>query len=139
MYKLDTVVKYKDDDGYRRCLLAAFSIKPENAEREDPFIQIDIECKHLLAQTSCYKNLIELYRDVSMEHVFMRNESIGLCLLFSFQYFKVFHHFLRDFIPLCRDIHSTHDGGEDEINILHNIIRDQQNLLITILRSNIFE
>jgi hypothetical protein len=134
MYNTDVIVEFDDDDGYRQCMLAVFSVDPETIDDVDPFIKIEIECDSILEQLNSYQELISIFREMAMQNVHLDNASIGLCLMFSFENFSIFHFFLREFFPLCEELNQC--GNEEEINI---IVKYKQTLLIQKLRDNLIQ
>lgn len=131
MYNTDIRVEYDDDEGYRRCILAVFSIDidPQLLDVVDPFEVIQKECDDIIAQTGHYQELNQVYKDIAMQHLLCEDRAIGLCLLFSYENFQTFHNFLAQFLPLC--------GVDGEEKIPSNSKVKEE--LIQLLRTKLFE
>lgn len=97
-YPIDLQIQYTNDDEYRECITRVFHFddKKNNGEDDISTKMLDI----LFEKTSVnFKELYELSSAVMM----MEDLEIGLAILFSYDYFSLFHLCLCDYLLINQE------------------------------------
>ena len=89
MYNFDLNVSYDTDDEYRKVLLEAFGLE----SYDDKIIGIQ---KNIFNEIKNNKLFNELLTKAS-NSILSEDLEMGLVLLFSYSYFKIFHTILKEF------------------------------------------
>lgn len=97
-YPTHIEIQYTNDDEYRECIIRVFHYDDTNDNSDDSYSSklLDI----IFEETS--DNLRELY-ELSSAVMMMESLDIGLAILFSYDYFALFHLCLCDYLALNQE------------------------------------
>lgn len=118
MYHHSLEIVYSDDDEYRDCIRRVFSMNPANCTDDDGFIYDDKNVSagldFIFAKTKDVTEFRDLYL-VGAAKMLSNELEIGMAIIFSYEYFDLFHVCLADYIR---------DGvvGSDNYTKLHKKI-----------------
>ena len=89
-YKYDTSIQYDDDDEYRNCICQVFQM----AEYDDTALSAGLDA--IFRKTSSNPRFTEVY-GIAAGKMMSEDPEFGLAILFSYDYFELFHLCLVDF------------------------------------------
>jgi hypothetical protein len=100
MYNTIFPVKYQTDEEYRSCICRIFSDADADADTDEAPLNENTQDK-ILDFVYNKTHLLPLFRELyefSAAKIFSRDLDLGMALLFSFDYFDLFHHCLVLFL-----------------------------------------
>ena len=83
-YKYDTSIQYDDDDEYRNCICRVFQM----TEYDDTALSAGLDA--IFLKTSSNPRFTEVY-GIAAGKMMSEDPEFGLAILFSYDYFAVFH------------------------------------------------
>jgi hypothetical protein len=97
-YPIHFQIQYSNDDEYRECLIQVFHYDDTNDNSDDSYSSKLLDV--LFEKTSVH--LRELY-ELSSAIMMTENLDIGLAILFSYDYFSLFHLCLCDYFAINQE------------------------------------
>lgn len=97
-YPIDIQIKYSNDDEYRECLIQVFHYDDTNDDSDDNYSSKLLDL--IFEKTSVH--LREIY-ELSSAVMMMEDLDIGLAILFSYDYFSLFHLCLCDYFAINQE------------------------------------
>ncbi len=101
MYHHSLEIVYSDDDEYRDCIRRVFSMDPANCTDDDGYVYDDKNVSAGLDEIFAITKDIPEFRDlylVGAGKMMSTDLEIGMAIVFSYEYFDLFHVCLADYI-----------------------------------------
>ena len=93
MYDHNLNVKYIDDDEYRNCICQVFGA--ENSDYDDKTVSAGLD--YIYEKTKLVPAFCDLYT-IGAAKMISTDPEIGMAIVFSYDYFELFHLCLVDFL-----------------------------------------
>jgi hypothetical protein len=101
MYHHSLEIVYSDDDEYRDCIRRVFSMDPANCTDDDGYVYDDKNVSAGLDEVFTITKDVPEFRDIYLVcagKMLSTELEIGMALIFSYEYFDLFHLCLADYM-----------------------------------------
>lgn len=119
-YPIDLEIQYTDDDEYRQCICRLFQIQLSNDGDFDPS-QFKAMLESIYDSTCNIRVFQKLYKDAAAK-VISEDTSLGLAILFSYDYFAAFHRVLCGYYRAI-EADEAYDVSSKDISTLRALMQ----------------
>ena len=121
-YNFNYIVKYENNDEYRRDITNVFNMDLTEIENPDDLVFYDNTAvmqgiDYIYFKTCSNEAFLELY-EKSAASLFSTDKHIGACILFSYHFFEKFHNCLVEFFNNMEKFEKTSENYKELLKLL---------------------